>query len=311
MIEQDIPHCALGLTTETLSTWRDGGVRGEEEQRIRQHTTTCAACQQRLDGFAVVAHALERQRELEPGDRIWRGVQTRIASQRRTGIVLPRSLGWNWQGVVSAASVILIVSLLAYVFNAARTQRTGPAPASTATSAITPTPVPTLTSSPIAPGPQLAWQQAHLPSGIEVTMASLAQGTVVVAPGDGNVAYLSVTPTEREGMAQETSAQVYITHDRGQTWIRGEDILVGAPPPSNGKGFTLWRHITVDAARPGVVVVETEWRLGGETGDTSKISSFASFDYGAHWRKLVYPSPFIIGPKMASYNGRRQPLDQP
>ena len=35
----------------------------------------------------------------------------------------------------------------------------------------------------------------------------------------------------------------------------------------------------------------------------SKISSFASFDYGAHWRKLVYPSPFVIGPKMASYNG--------
>src|SRR5262245_50677172 len=139
MIEQDIPGCALGLTTDTLSAWRDGGFQGDEEQRIRQHASTCAACQQRLDGFATVTRALERQQELEPGDRIWRGVQNRISSRRRTGIILPRSLGWNWQGVVAVTSVILVVSLLAYVFYAVRAQRAGPAPASTATSAVTPT----------------------------------------------------------------------------------------------------------------------------------------------------------------------------
>ncbi|HEY7093744.1 MAG TPA: zf-HC2 domain-containing protein, partial [Ktedonobacterales bacterium] len=133
MIEQDVPACALGLTTDILSAWRDGGFRGDEEQRIRQHAATCAACQRRLDEFVAVAHALERQRELEPGDRIWSRVQNRIASQRRTGIILPRSPGRSWQGVLAAASVILVVSLLAYVFNAMRTQRSGPAPASTAT----------------------------------------------------------------------------------------------------------------------------------------------------------------------------------
>jgi Putative zinc-finger len=55
MIEQKIPGCALGLTTDTLSAWRDGGLQGDVEQRIRQHTATCAACQQRLNGFATVA----------------------------------------------------------------------------------------------------------------------------------------------------------------------------------------------------------------------------------------------------------------
>jgi hypothetical protein len=301
MIEQDVPACALGLTTDILSAWRDGGFRGDEEQRIRQHAAICAACQQRLDGFATVARALEWQRELEPGDRIWRGVQNRIASQRRTGIILPRSLGWSWQGVVSAASVILVVSLLAYVFNAVRTQRSGPVPMSTTTSAVTPTPLPTLTSSVITPGPQLVWQQAHLPPGIEVTMASLAQGTLAVAPGDGDVAYLCVAPTEKEGHAQETNAHIYVTRDRGKTWARGGDVPVGVQPTSSGKAFTLECRIVVDATRPDTAVVETEWIQLGAEGDNSQISSFASFDYGAHWRKLVYPNLFVISLEMATY----------
>jgi hypothetical protein len=303
MIEQDIPDCTLGLTTDTLSAWRDGGFQGDDEQRIRQHATTCAACQQRLNGFATVARALERQQELEPGDRVWRGVQNRIASQRRTGIILPRSLGWSWQGMVAAASVILVVSLLAYVFNAARTQRSGPTPTSTATSMITPTPVATLTSSVITPGPRLSWQQAHLPSGVEVTMASLASRTLAVAPSDGDVAYLCVAPIEKEGHAQETNAHVYITRDRGQTWARGADVPVGAQPQSSGKPFVLTCTICVDALRPDIAVVETMWLQTGASGDISLISSFASFDYGAHWRKLVYPSPFAIGAKTASYAG--------
>jgi hypothetical protein len=292
MIEQEIPGCALGLSTDTLSAWHDGGFQGADEQRIRQHATTCAACQHRLDGFATVARALERQQELEPGDRIWRGVQNRIASQRRAGFILSRPLGWSWQGVVSVASVILVVGLLAYVFNAVQTQRSGPAPASTATSAVTPT----LTSSATTLGPRLVWQQAHFPSGIEATDTSRALAPLVVAPGNGDVAYLCVAPSQGE-----TNGRIYVTRDRGQTWTRGGDIPVGAQPQSNGKAFLLECRIMVDATRPDTTVVETEWLQLGEDSDISRISSFASFDYGAHWRKLVYPTPFAIGPKMASY----------
>ncbi len=297
MIEQSIPECALGLTTDTLSAWHDGGFRDDEEQRIRQHATTCAACQQRLDGFATVARALERQRELEPGDRIWRGVQNRIASQRRTGITLPRPFGWSWQGVVSAASVILVVGLLAYVFNAVRAQRSVPAPASTATSAITPTLTPTLTSSVIIPGPQLVWQPTRFPSGVEVTSTSLALAPPVVAPSDGNVAYLCVAPGQGEA-----TAHIYITRDRGQTWARGKDLPVGAQPPSSGNAVVFMCGIGVDATRPDTAVVEAGWEQGGAS-DPERIATLVSSDYGAHWRILAPPQPFLSGQRIASYAG--------
>jgi hypothetical protein len=91
-------------------------------------------------------------------------------------------------------------------------------------------------------------------------------GTLTVAPNNGDVAYLCVPPLEREGHAQETNAHIYITRDRGQTWARGEDIPVGAPPFSTGKTVALWCDIAVDATQPDTAIVETEWRLGGEAG---------------------------------------------
>jgi photosystem II stability/assembly factor-like uncharacterized protein len=228
-------------------------------------------------------------------------VEDRIVSQRRGKSDSPRFSARKWQEVVAAACVVLIVGLLAYVLNAARMQRAGPAPVSRATattSAITPT----LTSSVIIPGPQLAWRQASAPPGIDVAVASDALATLKVAPSDGDVAYLCVAPTILDGLAQGSNAHIYITHDRGQTWERGGDIQVGAQPQSDGKPFLLECHTILDATRPDRAVVETEWLQAGEDGDISRISSFASFDYGSHWRKLIYPSPFAVGPKIASYS---------
>src|SRR5215831_15146967 len=99
MIRHNTPDCAFGLTTETLSAWRDGGLRGDNEQWMRQHIATCAACEQRLDGFATVARALGSQRELEPADRIWRGVQERLAAQKRESSILMRHSARSRQGV--------------------------------------------------------------------------------------------------------------------------------------------------------------------------------------------------------------------
>src|SRR5215469_2311026 len=115
MIEQKTPDCALGLTTDILSAWQDGDLRSDEMQRIREHTATCAACQQCLAGFATVARALRRQHELEPGDRVWHGVQDRIAAQTH-GRNAPRRIpAWNWRGLGAVASVIVVVGLLAHV----------------------------------------------------------------------------------------------------------------------------------------------------------------------------------------------------
>jgi anti-sigma factor RsiW len=123
MIEQSLPDCALGLTSDTRSAWRDGGIRGEEERLIRQHTATCPACQERLEGFVTVARALGRQRELEPGDRVWQVVQDRLASHMGGRGSFLRLSARTWQGVAAVASVILIAGLLAFVLSTLRGQR--------------------------------------------------------------------------------------------------------------------------------------------------------------------------------------------
>ncbi|HEY7022043.1 MAG TPA: hypothetical protein VH349_13065 [Ktedonobacterales bacterium] len=282
MIEQDTPDCTLGLTTEALSAWRDGGFRGDEEQRIRQHATTCAACQQRLDGFATVARALERQQELEPGDRVWRSVQDGLASQTRGRSVFLRPSVWSWQGVAAVASVILVVGLLAAVLNALRTPSSG-------------------LGSVIILGPRLAWQAVRFPPGVEITSESLAFTPPAVAPSDGNMIYLCVAPAQGE-----TNAHIYITRDRGQTWTRGGDLLVGASPPSSGNTPVFKCSIGIDATRPDTAIVDVVWDRGANASgqNTSLISSFASIDYGVHWRKLVFSShPFFLGPQLASHSG--------
>jgi hypothetical protein len=282
MIEQEIPGCALGLTTDALSAWRDGGFHGDEEQRIRQHATTCAACQQRLNGFATVARALERQRELEPGDRIWRSVQDRLASQTRGRSVFLRPSVWSWQGVAAVASVILVVGLLAAVLNALRTPSSG-------------------LGSVITPGPRLAWQAVRFPPGVEITSESLAFTPPAVAPSDGNIIYLCVAPEQGE-----TNAHIYVTHDSGQTWTRGGDLPVGAPPPSSSNTPVFKCSIGIDATRPDTAIVDAMWEQGADASghNPSLISSFSSADYGAHWSRLdfsAHPLGFVL--QLASSGG--------
>ncbi|HEV2460623.1 MAG TPA: zf-HC2 domain-containing protein, partial [Ktedonobacterales bacterium] len=249
MIEQKTPDCALGLTTEILSAWRDGDLRSEEMQWIREHTVTCAACQQCLAGFVTVARALGRQRELEPGDRVWNGVQERIASRTHGRSARMRVPAWNWRGIGAVASVIIVVGLLAYVFSAVGAQRRGPAAASTATVAMTSTPAvattPTLTSSTTVTGPQLSWQRVSSPSGA----TNLSTFSTAVAPNDGDVAYICVAPA-----LGQTNAHTYVTRDRGREWVRGGDLPVGAQPPSTGKPFMLECSMGVDATRPDTAV---------------------------------------------------------
>jgi hypothetical protein len=204
---------------------------------------------------------------------------------------------WNWRGIAAVASVILIAGLLAYVFSAVGAQRRGPAATRTVTvAAATRTPTvattPTLTSSTTVTGPQLSWQPVPYPSGA-------TNWSTAVAPNDGDIAYTCVAPAPGE-----TNAHTSVTRDRGRDWVQGGDVPVGAQPPSTSKPFTLDCSMVVDATHPDTAVVATDWLQAGASGDLSQISNFASFDYGAHWQKLVYAHPFAIGPlEMASYAG--------
>jgi hypothetical protein len=299
VIEQKTSDCTLGLTTDALSAWRDGDLGADELQRVREHTASCAACQQRLAGFELVARALARQRELEPGDRVWSALRSRIAAHadgRSAAMRVPvRVSNWSWRGVAAVASVVLVVGLLAFVLSSGLSQRGGPPPTGTATAVTTPTltttPVPTLTGSTIVPGPQLSWRAVQ-------GYPSSASRPPTVAPSDGDVAYTFASPLQGG-----TQAQSFVTRDRGATWTRAGTIAVGSPPSTQtgAKPFDLQGSIVVAADDPAVAVTSTVWLQIGANGPISLFSNSVTFDYGVHWQAI--PGHAIFS-QLATYQGR-------
>jgi hypothetical protein len=102
--------CTLGITPETLSSWRDNHLPATEKARISRHIPDCDACRGTLTQFDVVAHTLWRQGDLDPGNRVWRGVQSQIArgGARRAGFA-----AYAWRGAGATLAVLLVVTLFA------------------------------------------------------------------------------------------------------------------------------------------------------------------------------------------------------
>jgi predicted anti-sigma-YlaC factor YlaD len=126
------PTCALGLTGERLSVWRDGLVSASEMARISAHVPTCQACQAYLAQFDAITHQLRGQRELEPGMRIWRPVQKQIVqipSERR----IPMKSRSILSGIGAVAAALLLIGLFVVVLqNRATGAGTTSPPASSA-----------------------------------------------------------------------------------------------------------------------------------------------------------------------------------
>jgi hypothetical protein len=153
---------------------------------------------------------------------------------------------------------------------------------------------PTLASAAVVPGPPLAWEPATLQPGAD---GLLYGPSFAVAPGDGTIAYGCAPPD-----AGATNAHTYTSRDRAATWTRGGDLPVGAQP-QGGKPFQLECDIAVDASNPATAVVTTRWGQVGANAMLSQYASFASFDFGAHWRELTPAQPLIVDGQMASWNG--------
>jgi hypothetical protein len=64
-----ITGCALGLTPDTLSGWRDHSLSVAEMARVGEHIQTCLACQARLAQYDLVAHALRSIEQMDGGRR--------------------------------------------------------------------------------------------------------------------------------------------------------------------------------------------------------------------------------------------------
>lgn len=289
MIEQETPPCPLGLDSATLSALRDESLPSDELRRLREHAATCPACQERLAEFERIQRALRRQRELEPGDRIWRGIQHRAMSAIGNRHPRPpaRLSTSAMRNLAAVASLALVVGLLAIMLANASGNRPGTTAGPTASA----TPSATSNANGMVPGPQLVWHALPpAPPGL----------SPVLSPSNGDDGYECQEPEPGA-----TGAAIYVTRDGGQTWTHAGDLPVGAnPQPSDtaGKPDTLYCQLRVDAINPATAVAETLWTTMGASPPSSYYTSFATSDFGAHWQKVPASGALVM--QLASLQGR-------
>jgi streptogramin lyase len=66
MSDATIPGCALGVSVQTLSAWRDQALPALEHERMRTHITGCESCRRRLAQYDALARALKTLPAPEP-----------------------------------------------------------------------------------------------------------------------------------------------------------------------------------------------------------------------------------------------------
>src|SRR5689334_4175562 len=98
--------CPLRIDIQTLSALRDQALGETEAQQLRTHCATCPACRARLAGFDRVAQALRRQRDLEPGSRIWNRLQPALSHKERSTMIIGRT---QIGRIIAIVSVLLLV----------------------------------------------------------------------------------------------------------------------------------------------------------------------------------------------------------
>jgi hypothetical protein len=109
MNNHEPPECPEGISSERLSTWRDGGLSQLDARIMKEHVRDCAACRAIVADYERVAHVLRGQQELEPGERVLSGVESRVARRQK------RPLSLTWRQLGSMAAVLAVVGLFAAV----------------------------------------------------------------------------------------------------------------------------------------------------------------------------------------------------
>jgi hypothetical protein len=130
-------QCALGLSGETLSAWRDRLLPEADAQHIALHVTDCAACQRWLTQFTQVAAAIQRQREPDLRAQTWRGLQSRLIQREQQSRRFPRTAAFSSIGAIALLALIAVLVVL--VFHQRPGGRTVPASVASATATATST----------------------------------------------------------------------------------------------------------------------------------------------------------------------------
>ena len=133
--------CALGLTRETLSAWRDQLLPEVDAQRIALHVPECTTCQYRLAQFARMALAMQRQPAPDLRAQTWQGLQARLFRKEQHPM-RSRISAFSSIGIIAILLLlgVLFAVLLSHRPNPNSGPATGTIPPSATTSATTPTP---------------------------------------------------------------------------------------------------------------------------------------------------------------------------
>lgn len=202
MTTTHLPSCALNISAETLSNYRDAALPHVERERIANHLHSCARCRDRLAGYERSAVAIRSERVPSADGRLWQGV--RAGLDRRTSrprvmrrVLLPSRQMWSGLGAVAA--VLLIVVGFARLLNRAPA---GP---------------------PVLNGHALTWTRANLsPQAQGISPEQIGQFSNVVPVGDGTIAY-ACAPTQPNGR----QPALFATHDSGATWTMTQKVATG------------------------------------------------------------------------------------
>ncbi len=161
--------------------------------------------------------------------------------------------------------------------------------ATVATTTPSPATTPTLASSMVVPGPQLAWKQETAPQGAY----GIVGNGISVAPSNGDVAYACGLPS-----AGSSAGRMFVSLDRAATWIRVTDVPTGKPDAT-------FCSVTVDATDPASAIAIFAWPVSQKAIDPAMPQAgFVTFDGGAHWQTLDTKQFISLSPVTASANGR-------
>lgn len=286
-----VTQCALGVSSEELSTWLADGLDEPNARRVGAHAPTCEACQAHLAAYNMVDTALRSQSVPYDEDSLWEQLRPRLLQTEQQPHIPRASSGWR-AGIAGLAAIAAILLLLVGFFQLFRNQ-----------SSIMPalTPAPTL-----APVP-LDWTAATFPPG-----SVLAYGhTLAVPVSDGNTAYAcaitlskgaATTPaTGSIGDTPSGIASMWVTHDRAAHWTQTHAL------PAVGHAVNSC-SIIVDDYQPSTALVVVSWsEIPVPEVSADVAASFVTTDGGASWHQVADPSAVNIG-RILTANGRTYAL---
>jgi YVTN family beta-propeller protein len=114
MSDAIIPGCALGVSVQTLSAWRDQALPAREQEQMRVHIAGCAGCQRRLAQYDAIARALKALPTPEPVGGY--GRNPRLLERDPRTILRWLRLRTGPPMSLNALAAVLVVALLAGLF---------------------------------------------------------------------------------------------------------------------------------------------------------------------------------------------------